>query len=96
MTAPHRATGSFLPDEEFVDGMIGLGASLDRGAALVESLCADDGPALVRDDHPLLLLLVGLAALHRAARSSVGHALTEAPEGVAPAAEPGGGRGLLR
>lgn len=95
MTTPHRATGAFLPDEEFVDGLIGLGVTLGRGAAIVESLSGDEGPALVRGDHPLVLLLLGVVGLHRAARSAVGDALSPPPETEAPPPL-NDGRGLLR
>lgn len=99
MTAPRRAQGDFLPDEDFVDGLTGFGLLLDRHAALVEGFAreAGEGPALVPDEHPALLLMLGLVALRRAAGDTVAAARSaervEAPSRDAPE---GDGRGLLR
>jgi hypothetical protein len=99
MTTPQRPQGDFIPDEDFVAGLTGFGLLLARDAAVVEALAASaqPGPSLVADDHPVVLMMLGLVALRRAAGSAMAAALSTEPAGpLSPEPPSGDGRGLLR
>jgi hypothetical protein len=99
VTAPRRSDGAFLPEPEFVHGLVGLARTLRAWGDAVAVAAGDDaGAPRTAADHPLLLALLGAAALARWGERTLTPALAAAPP-PGPPAEPASaldGGSLLR